>query len=248
VAFGPWFFLPLAAATAWTGVALMDRQMRPMTGTMGLSFGIFIAVWTLMMCAMMLPSVTPFASLYVRTLRVRRISRLLALTTGYVVAWASVGAPAYVLAWVAGRSLDAHTVTARGYAVAIFFACGIYQLTPLKDRCLAKCRSPLGWVARASSYEGRLSDFRAGLGHGAFCVGCCWGLMVLLVAFGLMNLVAMVALAAVVLVEKTSRFGYRFSKVVGVASLALAVCAAFYPRLAPGLVPAQPPPNMSRMS
>ena len=124
--------------------------------------------------------------------------------------------------------------------MAIFAACGIYQLTPIKDRCLARCRSPLGFVMKYGSYQGRLRDLRVGMHHGAFCLACCWALMAVLVAVGLMNLAAMVVLAAVVLVEKTSKWGPRFSRVVGVVALVLAVAVVFRPSLAAGLQPAPP--------
>jgi predicted metal-binding membrane protein len=77
-----------------------------------------------------------------------------------------------------------------------------YQLTPLKDRCLARCRSPPGFMLKLGAYRGRTRDLRAGLYHGTFCLACCWALMALLVAFGLMNVIAMVILAGAVLTEK----------------------------------------------
>ena len=120
-------------------------------------------------------------------------------------------------------------------AVAIFAACGAYQLTPLKDRCLARCRSPLGFMLKLGAYRGRTRDLRAGLYHGTFCLACCWALMAVLVAFGLMNVIAMVVLAGAVLAEKTWARGARFSRALGIAALALAVAVIFEPGLAPGL-------------
>ena len=96
--------------------------------------------------------------------------------------------------WLAGAG--GHPPAATALAVTIFVACGIYQLTPLKDRCLARCRSPLGLLLKFGSYRGRTRDLRVGLYHGGFCLACCWALMALLVAFGLMNIMAMVVLAA----------------------------------------------------
>jgi predicted metal-binding membrane protein len=148
--------------------------------------------------------------------------------------------PAFGLAWVAAELVGAHPGAATAAAVVIFAACGLYQLTPLKDRCLAHCRSPLGFVLKYGSYKGRLRDLRVGMDHGAFCLGCCWALMAVLVAVGLMNVVAMVVLAAVVLVEKTWRWGPRFSRVVGVVALVLAVVVVLRPSLAAGLQPATP--------
>ena len=91
--------------------------------------------------------------------------------------------------------------------MAVFAACGMYQLSRLKDRCLAHCRSPLALLLHYGSYQGRFRDLRAGAHHGGYCLGCCWGLMVILIAVGVMNVAAMVGLAALVLVEKTWRRG-----------------------------------------
>jgi len=105
----------------------------------------------------------------------------------------------------------------------------------VKDRCLARCRSPLGFMLKLGAYRGRTRDLRAGLCHGTFCVACCWALMAVLVAFGLMNVIAMVVLAGAVLAEKTWARGTGFSRALGVAALGLAVAVVFEPGLAPGL-------------
>jgi predicted metal-binding membrane protein len=227
--------LLVAAAGAWAGVVLVARDMGSMPGTMGLGAGSFAAVWALMMAAMMLPSAAPFASLYSRTFTDGRSSRLGAFASGYLIVWTLAALPAYGLAWLAGRLAGGHPAAATAAAVAIFAACGAYQLTPVKDRCLARCRSPLGFMLKLGAYRGRTRDLRAGLYHGTFCLACCWALMALLVAFGLMNVIAMVVLAGAVLTEKTWARGARFSRALGIAALALAVAVIFEPGLAPGL-------------
>lgn len=231
----PVSLLLVGVAAAWLGVAAVARHMGPMPGTMGLGIGTFVAVWALMMAAMMLPSVTPFASLYVRTFTDDRARRLCALALGYLAVWSLAAVPAYLLALCADRAVGGNAAGATILASVIFAACGIYQLTPLKDRCLARCRSPLGFVLQLGTRRGRSRDLRAGLYHGGFCLACCWALMALLVAFGLMNLIAMVAISAVVVVEKTGQRGRRFTKAIGVVALVLAVAVVFQPRLAPGL-------------
>ena len=133
--------LLVAAAGAWAGVVLLARDMGSMPGTMGLGAGSFAAVWALMMAAMMLPSAAPFASLYSRTFTGGRGSRLSAFASGYLIVWTLAALPAYGLAWLAGRLAGGHPAAATAAAAAIFAACGAYQLTPLKDRCLARCRS-----------------------------------------------------------------------------------------------------------
>jgi predicted metal-binding membrane protein len=124
---------------------------------------------------------------------------------------------------------------ATAVAVAVFTACGVYQLTPLKSRCLKHCRSPLSLLLHYGSYQGSLRDVRAGAHHGAWCLGCCWSLMALFVVLGVMNVAAMVVLAAVVLAEKLWVHGELLARAVGVAALALAVAVIWVPELAPGL-------------
>ena len=230
-------FLLLGAAAAWLGVVVVARDMGPMSGTMGLGIGPFTAVWALMMTAMMLPSVTPFASLYTRRLNNHRGPRLVAFASGYLLVWSLAALPAYALAWLVDRFGIGHPSVATGLAVAIFAGCGFYQLTPIKDRCLAHCRSPLGFVIKFGAYNGPTRDVRAGLYHGGFCLACCWGLMALLVAFGLMNLTFMVGLSAVILGEKSLTWGLQFSRGLGVIALMLAVVVVFVPGVAPGLHP-----------
>jgi predicted metal-binding membrane protein len=231
----PASLLLVAAAGAWAGVVLVARDMGSMPGTMGLGAGSFAAVWALMMAAMMLPSVAPFASLYSRTFTSGRGWRLAAFSSGYLIVWTLAALPAYGLAWLADLLAGGRPTAARALAVAIFAACGTYQLTPLKDRCLARCRSPLGFLLKLGAHQGRTRDLRAGLYHGAFCLACCWALMALLVAFGLMNVIAMVVLAGAVLIEKAWAWAVRFSRALGIAALVLAVAVIFEPGLAPGL-------------
>ena len=180
---------------------------------MGLGLVAFVPVWTLMMAAMMLPSVTPVATLYARTFPASgpaagsRGARIAGLVAGYLGVWAVAGLPAFGLAWLAGWLTGRHPGAAHVAAVAVFAVCGAYQLSRLKDRCLARCRSPLGLLLHYGSYRGRLRDLRVGAHHGGYCLGCCWALMVILVAVGVMNIAAMVGLAALVLIEKTGSRG-----------------------------------------
>jgi len=227
--------LLIVAAGAWAGTVLLARGMAGMSGTMGLDLAAFVLVWTLMMAAMMLPSVTPLASLYARTVQSNRMARIAALVAGYLAVWALAGVPAFGLAWLAGWMTGKHPGAAHVLAVAVFAACGVYQLSRLKDRCLAHCRSPIALLLHYGSYRGRTRDLRTGAHHGAYCLGCCGALMVILVAVGVMNVAAMVGLAAVVLVEKTWRWGVIAGRVFGVAALGLAVAIIWLPWLAPGL-------------
>jgi len=234
----PTAFLLIAAAAAWVATIALARGMAGMggmTGTMGLGLVAFVPAWTLMMAAMMLPSVTPVATLYARTVQGNRTTRIAGLVAGYLAVWAVAGLPAYGLARLGGWLAGQHPGGAQAAAVAVFALCGAYQLSPFKDRCLAHCRSPLGLLMHYGSYRGRLRDPRVGVHHGGYCLGCCWALMLILVAVGVMNVAAMVGLAALVLTEKTWRWGPLAGRLAGLAALGLAVATVWFPWLAPGL-------------
>ena len=129
----------------------------------------------------------------------------------------------------------ASPTAAKWLGVAIFITAGIYQFTAWKDWCLRRCRSPVGALLYYLGFKGPSRDIRVGLHHGATCVGCCWGLMILLIAVGVMNLAVMAALAAVIFVEKLWRHGKPFSQAVGIVLVAIGIVAIWFPWLLPGL-------------
>jgi predicted metal-binding membrane protein len=228
--------LLLVAAVAWAVTIERSQAMGGASpGAMGLRLPAFLIMWTPMMAAMMLPAVAPLASVYTRTVQTHRAARLTAFALGYLTVWAAAGVPAFALAWGAGRLADGKPGLATAGAVVAYAACGIYQLTSWKNRCLLHCRSPLSLLLRYGSYRGPLRDAAAGAHHGAYCAGCCWALFVVLVALGVMNLPAMVVLAVVVLVEKSWSRGIAFSRIVGLVAVVLAVAVIWVPALAPGL-------------
>ena len=213
---------------------------------MGLSIAAFLVVWVVMMTAMMFPSVAPMVIVWIRSVAARptRQARIVGVSTfllGYLVAWAAFGALVYIVLSGASQLVDREPDVARWAGVAIFAIAGIYQLTPLKSVCLRHCRSPVGSLFHYASYSGPARDLRVGAHHGLYCVGCCWGLMIVLVAVGAMNIPVMVTLATVIFIEKVWRHGERFATAVGIAFLVLAVLAPFVPALLPGLgAPAMP--------
>ncbi len=188
-----------------------------------------------MMTARMLPAVAPVAQLYSCTVRTSRTLRLTAFTAGSLLVWAFAAVPAFLLAQAVARLAQARPVLTTAVAVAAYAVCGVYQLTPYKERCLRHCRSPLALLLHYGSYRGRLRDVAVGAHHGAYWAGCCWALFVLLIVAGVMNLLAMVVLALVVLLEKLWSRGVGFSRAVGVLALVLAVAVIWLPALAPGL-------------
>jgi len=237
--------LLLAAAVGWLVTAGLASDMGAMSATMGLGPAGFVGVWTLMMAAMMLPSMSPLTRLYLGTLGDHRARRSFLLALGYLTVWAAFGVVAFALAEGAERLAANTPGWAHATAVGICLVCGIYQMTSLKDRCLARCRTPLGQLLRYRSMTGPVVDLRVGAGHGAWCVACCWSLMVVLIAFGVMNLIAMAILTAVILVEKLAAPGRWFSVLVGAAAFALAIGVWIDPRLAPGLSLQSPPTHMT---
>lgn len=226
----------VAGGAAW--VVVIVWAGRSDMGVMpGMTLGPFVAMWAVMMAAMMLPSVAPIAGLYARTITRWRSVRVSAFGAGYALAWAATGIIAYLLAGGLNDLVVGRPAMGRLVGSTMFAACGIYQLTSLKDRCLAHCRTPFGHLIHYTSFRGPTRDLRAGAHHGLVCLGCCWALMLLILAFGVMNLVAMAALATVIAVEKRWRHGRSFARVVGVMSLAWAVAVLAEPALAPGLQP-----------
>jgi predicted metal-binding membrane protein len=227
--------LCLAAAGAWFLAVRQAVDMGNGPGTMGMGVAGFLGMWTLMMSAMMLPSVAPVASIYARTIRTRRAVRLAAFTAGYLAIWIAAGIPAYGLLRLTGALAGSHDTLARAAAATILTGAGLWQLSGVKDRCLAHCRSPFGLLLHYGSYRGRLRDVRVATHHAAFCLGCCWTLMALFAVFGIMNVGAMVVLAVIVLLEKLWGHGAELSRLIGVACIGLAIAAVLVPGLTPGL-------------
>jgi predicted metal-binding membrane protein len=128
----------------------------------------------------------------------------------------------------------------RTIAVVVLAVAGVYQLTPLKAVCLRHCRSPLGQLLHYGNMKGRARDLKIALHHAGSCLGCCWALMLLFVAFGVMNVWAMLGLAVIVVSEKLSRHGAIVSRVAGVVFIALAVLVAASLRVADAVVPSMP--------
>ncbi len=235
-----WIALVILAALAWVVTIDQANGMGAGPGTMGLELPAFILLWIAMMAAMMFPSVAPVAILWARTIQARstgalRAWRIGTFVAGYLVAWAGFGVVAFVALLGSQRLVETAPEVAKWLAVGIFLTAGAYQLTPLKRACLRHCRSPMTSILHYASLKGSARDFRVGVHHGLYCVGCCWGLMVVLVAVGVMNLAAMALLAVVIFLEKIWRRGDMLARVVGVGFIAFALVIPFAPRLAPGL-------------
>jgi len=169
------------------------------------TLGWFLGIWVVMMAAMMFPSVSPTVALYARMTKARSPALPLLFTGGYLLTWAAAGAVAFAVAAAGGRIAGGVLAWDRGgrwVAGATLLVAAAYELTPLKDVCLSKCRSPLGSLL-GSWREGPAGALRMGTRNGAWCVGCCWALMASLFALGVMSIVWMAFVAGLIAIEKT---------------------------------------------
>ena len=195
-----------------------------------LEYALGFAMWALMMVGMMVPSAAPMIMLYARVARRTPSDRTpLACTTafaaGYLLMWAAFSLIAAAVQGVlVNLALVTETMTSAStvLAGAVFIAAGFYQWMPLKRACLTHCRSPI-WFLSRHWRPGSSGALRMGMEHGAYCVGCCWALMTVLFAVGIMNLAWVAAIAAFVLTEKTAPFGTWGQRVAGVLLITLGV-------------------------
>ncbi len=188
------------------------------------------AMWMVMMAGMMLPSAAPILLLYGGLLRKRRnpwhsAARIYAMGAGYLLVWAVFSVGATALQRILSRLLlltpMMETATPRAQGILLLIA-GVYQLSPQKAACLHVCRTPVSFLTQHWR-EGVRGALSMGIAHGVYCLGCCWALMLLLFAGGVMNLLVIGALTILVLIEKLAPFGLRSSRVSGAAFIGLAL-------------------------
>jgi predicted metal-binding membrane protein len=233
------------AVIAW---AVTDDRMNGMDAGPGTELGglgWFIGIWVVMMAAMMFPSIAPMVLMYARVQEGRRDRDKSAPTgattmfvAGYLVSWAAAGAFGYAV-FATFDSLDigflAWDEAGQYIAGGVILAAAIYQLTPLKDACLTKCRSPFMFILN-SWKPGRIGALRMGIEHGAWCVGCCWALMAALFALGVMSIGWMALIAAFIATEKLLPWKAVANRGIAVILLVLGLAVAFAPEDVPGLV------------
>jgi predicted metal-binding membrane protein len=234
--------LVAAALVAWLVTIDRMRGMDAGPGTDLGGLGWYVGIWVTMMAAMMLPSVTPMVLFFSRISRDRadRGSAFVpawVFVAGYLAVWTAYGIAAYGVYRVV-RSLDLGFLgwhrqgpLVAGAAVA---AAGLYELTPLKEVCLKHCRTPLHFVLHRWR-DGRPGALRMGAEHGAYCVGCCWGLMVILFALGVMSLFWMALIGALIFAQKVLPFGFRLVRPLALAFVVFGIWIAVSPGSVPGL-------------
>ena len=226
--------LGLATLAWWSTIRAMAGMGSSPGADLG-ALGWFVGVWVVMMAAMMLPAVSPTVALYARMTRRRSLTSPLAFTSGYLVVWGAAGFGAYALYSLARHGLGAQlawNAGGRWLAGSVLALAAVYELTPLKDVCLGKCRSPLGFLL-GSWRDGVRGAFAMGSRHAAWCVGCCWALMAALFALGVMSILWMAVVAALITIEKV--LPWRRVAVWSTSLLLLALALGVL--VAPGSVP-----------
>jgi predicted metal-binding membrane protein len=226
------------ATLAWWSTAERMGGMDDGPGTELGAVGWFLGVWIVMMAAMMFPSVSPTVALYARMARRGPRIAPFVFASGYLATWTAAGLAAYGVFKLGDRLLGdelAWDGAGRWLAGGTLLLAAAYELTPMKDVCLGKCRSPLGFLL-STWRSGTRGAFEMGARHGAWCVGCCWALMASLFALGAMSLAWMAFVAALIALEKTVPFGRAIT--YGTAALLLIVGIALIaaPDAVPGLV------------
>lgn len=236
--------LLLLAATAWAILLWHSRSLEgsPESATVPV---VFLATWIVMMVAMMFPTAAPMILTFARVQAGLSAGRKTVAATwifvgSYLLLWVLFGGVAYVLAMGADSfaqmvPLLSHNASRIG-GVAIALA-GLYQLSPLKRSCLARCRSPMDFVLGSWRY-GPVGAFRMGVEHGAYCLGCCWLLFVILFPLGTMNLGAMALITLLVFAEKSLALGPRIGVAGAAALIAYGTFVVLVPEALPTMAPA----------
>jgi predicted metal-binding membrane protein len=222
-----------AALVAWAVTVERMRGMDAGPGTELGGLGWYLGIWVTMAVAMMLPSAAPIA------LAAARGAPTVAFIAGYLAAWTAYGLVAYGLFRLVTSFDTGWLAWDRGgpyVAGGVIVGAGIYELTPLKEFLLRRCRSPLDSAGPDA--------LRAGLANGLYCVGCCFGLMAVLFALGVMSLFWMAVVAGVIFAEKVLPHGLRITRFVAPALVAFGIWVAVSPSSVPGLTEPDQVPAM----
>ena len=239
-----WACIALITALAWAYLLHLDREMSSsmardrMMAEMGMTMDMprtsadlffTFAMWAVMMIGMMAGPATPMLLLFAGMQRTRASgpvpTALPLFGLGYLAVWTGFSACAAIAQEALHRAAllsPAMAASSPRLGGAILIAAGVYQLTPFKGACLTHCRSPLGFLM-SSWRDGARGAFRMGVSHGVYCLGCCWALMCVLFAVGVMNLLWVAALTVLVLLEKAGPFGAIAARVTGVIMMAVGV-------------------------
>ncbi|HZP26582.1 MAG TPA: DUF2182 domain-containing protein [Dehalococcoidia bacterium] len=236
--------LLLLAAAGWAILIWQSRTMNDEMGlTMGLGAPVFIAIWVVMMIAMMFPTAAPMILTFARVQanragRGQEIVPTWLFTLAYLVLWTGAGILAYAIAVLGDRGAD-HWMWLMDHAAEIggvvLIVAGAYQLTPLKNVCLSKCRTPTSYIL-SGWREGHLGALRMGLEHGAYCLGCCWLLFAILFPLGMMNVIALALITLLVFAEKSLAIGPALGKAAALGLIAYGIVVIVHPDALPTMM------------
>jgi predicted metal-binding membrane protein len=235
--------LLVLAALCWLVVVRQATGTMPAAGfTMGLTLPVFMVAWVAMMIAMMFPTAAPMIVMFAtvsagKRQRAEPFVPTWIFVAAYLVIWVGFGVVAYAAAaGIGALAMGSAWVmdNAARLGGAVLVAGGLYQLTPLKNVCLAKCRSPLSFLL-TSWRDGYGGAFVTGLRHGAYCLGCCWLLFAILFPLGVMNVAAMVGLTVLIFAEKSLPQGAAIARVAGVALIVYGAVVLVSGRGLPGM-------------
>lgn len=216
--------LTLACSGWWWSVRTSHQDMQ------ALGFLAFTLAWAAMMAAMMFPAIVPVVKLYALAAARGRAAPLPFFVSGYLIVWTALAIPAYFASQALMMPLAEGRPWAARLAGTTLLGAAVWQITALKNLCLRHCRSPLGFFMRlGTGVRTPLGAARAGALHGSICVGCCWALMAVLVAFGTMNLAWMAGLAGLIFVEKNAPHGEWVARSMAPVFLALGALLLLHP-------------------
>jgi predicted metal-binding membrane protein len=249
--------LLILAAAAWALLAwqAMSLGMAMASPTMGLTAPVFLALWVVMMVAMMFPTAAPMILTFhhIQTTKRERGQPFVStwiFVAAYLVIWTAFGGLAFLgatLAQIMATSIALPPDIAARVGGTVLILAGLYQLSPLKHLCLSKCRTPLSFLL-SSWRDGVDGAVRMGLTHGMYCLGCCWLLFVILFPLGMMNVAMMALITLVIFAEKTLPRGRRIGQVAAAALLIYGGLVLAVPALLPTFVSSGnlPMPDMPR--
>jgi predicted metal-binding membrane protein len=228
------------AVLIWQAGA-MDHEAMGLT--MSMEAPLFLAIWVAMMVAMMFPTAAPMILTFARVQATRQQRSQPFVPTwlfvvSYLALWTGFGALAFAGATIAEELADGSMWivdnAARIGGGALVLA-GLYQLSPLKRTCLSKCRTPMSFIL-TSWRDGRGGAVRMGLEHGAYCLGCCWLLFVILFPLGLMNVAALALITILIFAEKSLAIGPTIGKATAVALVAYGAVVIVVPDALPTMM------------
>ena len=219
--------------SAYTGMGTMDM-------TMGMNAPLFLAIWVVMMVAVMFPTAAPMILTFATVHASRRAAGQTFVPTwlfvgAYMLVWSLTGVVAFALAaWaqIIGQSVPLLAANGARIGGGLLIVAGLYQLSPLKSICLSTCRSPLAFLM-TSWRDGYLGSMRMGIEHGTYCLGCCWMLFLILFPLGVMNVAAMAVITALIFAEKSLPTGQRVAHVAAALLIVYGALVIWMPQLLP---------------